>query len=673
MYAPLNVKIGSNSSQNTSLAAPGGMNLRTIPQLLGVENALQITNYFIKGDGNLEKREGISLLTDQGGGTAVSMIKEFLPDIIIFGYGTTVAAYEISTGTVTNLKTDFTSGTFDGARYGDYFFVVNGLDSMERFYRQITATISYDASSTNTLTYGSQTGNFTTGQVLTGGTSGATATISADVDSGTAGTLTLSPVNGTAFQLAEIITDPLGGSATSSLLNSMIVDSKITGATSGATAIIQEVSNAGSTAQIYVVGSVTGTFQNAEVITSDQDSGTGRALTTAIIAWANTAVTAAPIANVATAIGNRLYLGNIKGDESSVAYPAADDGTNAPFTNWTEGTGIDDPGRVRYRSAGTVRSITNLGPYISVYSDKGRFTFVVTGLDSNGTLVKKDDFIDSRIDMGGDRGAITTERGVISVSEAGITQLVSIGQQDVPYSEQRAEVSNLLGDDYFNDFDFTDADIMYDQKRRYLYVTCRRDSAINNLVLAYSFDNQAISEFRGLNIARFLNIDNTIYASSAITGKIYTFLDGYSDEGTSIGTELYQELKLGELYTRQSLDKFYIQGRLSNSTSLQIDFDVYDKDGQFDQARKSYTWTSQLLGPSGSGYDADGYEASYGGDPEDDGLINSFDGAAPGIKNYQRILVRISGGDALPHKINWLNIQGKIKAPIRRRKLSLNS
>jgi len=64
----------------------------------------------------------------------------------------------------------------------------------------------------STLAYDAQTANFTVGQILTGGTSGATARIIADSDSGTTGTLTLHSIVG-AFIDNETITDGAGGSA----------------------------------------------------------------------------------------------------------------------------------------------------------------------------------------------------------------------------------------------------------------------------------------------------------------------------------------------------------------------------------------------------------------------------------------------------------------------------
>ena len=62
------------------------------------------------------------------------------------------------------------------------------------------------------LAYDGQTGNFTVGETVTGGTSGATGIIAADSDGGTTGTLTLVNVEGV-FYDNETITDGASGSA----------------------------------------------------------------------------------------------------------------------------------------------------------------------------------------------------------------------------------------------------------------------------------------------------------------------------------------------------------------------------------------------------------------------------------------------------------------------------
>ena len=74
----------------------------------------------------------------------------------------------------------------------------------------------YDGYDDTALAYDGQTGNFTVGQIVTGATSGATGTITADDDQGTDGTLTLSDVTGH-FQDDEAITDPVTGAATADI------------------------------------------------------------------------------------------------------------------------------------------------------------------------------------------------------------------------------------------------------------------------------------------------------------------------------------------------------------------------------------------------------------------------------------------------------------------------
>jgi hypothetical protein len=135
------------------------------------------------------------------------------------------------------------------------------------------------------LGYQLQTGNFTLGTTLTGGTSGATARVVNDVDAGATGTLTLYNIVGT-FVNGEIITDGVGGSATA---NGAVVDkrsviltsrsllydgqtvnftvgSTVTGGTSGATARITADADGGATGTLTITD-IDGTFIDNEALT----------------------------------------------------------------------------------------------------------------------------------------------------------------------------------------------------------------------------------------------------------------------------------------------------------------------------------------------------------------------------------------------------------------------
>lgn len=129
-----------------------------------------------------------------------------------------------------------------------------------------------------TLDYKNQTADFTVGQVVTGGTSGATGTITNDVDGGATGTLTLVGITGI-FQDNELLTDPLGGSAdadgTQAQAGAFTVGQVVTGGTSGATGTIASIVDSGATGYLLLT-TVTGIFQNNEALT-DPITGTADA------------------------------------------------------------------------------------------------------------------------------------------------------------------------------------------------------------------------------------------------------------------------------------------------------------------------------------------------------------------------------------------------------------
>ncbi len=123
-----------------------------------------------------------------------------------------------------------------------------------------TATISAVIPTNGTLAYDAQSGQFEAAEVVTGGTSGATAVIVSDVDGGTTGTLTLSGVVGT-FVDNEVLTGSVVGVA---VVNGVLA----------------------ATAGSLTLTGILGVFANNEAIT---DSSTGAALANLTVVYsANT-------------------------------------------------------------------------------------------------------------------------------------------------------------------------------------------------------------------------------------------------------------------------------------------------------------------------------------------------------------------------------------------------
>lgn len=385
-------------------------------------------------------------------------------------------------------------------------------------------------------------------------------------------------------------------------------------------------------------------------------------------AYALLSVAGAPATPTCIAVaGNRIVMGDTSG---TVTYSEVDDGTDPPFTNWATGTAANLAGSAQFRNGGAINTVTTLGNNIVAFSDNGKFAFYIDQIDLGGTVSKVEREVISRVDYGGFRGAIQTEKGLFYVNEAGLWNLVALGQPGIESSDQEAKVSLLLGGQYFDGKDLSDATLAFDPAKNTLYVSFRNGSSENNFVIAYNTDTGALSEITGWNIGRFLTIGDTIYAGSSVATKTWQCFKGFSDDGSNIGTEYIQELTVGSPFTKKSLDGCYVQGYLSENTTVNVKFDIYDVQGRPINTKLQLDWTTQYNNDAAVGYNSAAYGVSpYGGDADAAGLVESFDGATDKIRNFQRVRLHITNSDKLPHILNWVSLLTTEKARIRRRKL----
>lgn len=509
---------------------PSGMNRRDAAQFLNVSQAQLIQNYLIEGVSRLRKRKGLFPITTIAGGKRISMLESYTDDICIVGYGNTVSAYEFSTQTLTVIATGGADTTYEGARYGEYFFIADGINKIRR------ATLS-------------------------------------------------------------------GG------------------------------------------------------------------------LWSIATITDAPIATTLAVIGTRLAANTVS-DPTVLLYSAVDDGSNPPFTNWTVGTDGDDAGKIANRQTGAIQAIRYLGNNIVVLAEKGKWAFMIDVIDSGGTLKKVDTSVMSRVDFGGSRAAEVTNQGLVYANEKGLWQVASLGQSNVPFSVQETNLTLQLGETYFADIDVSNADLYFDAEKNTVFLTCAKDSNVNNLVIGYNFTFQAIFLFTGWTVSRFMVVDTKVYgASDTNATKVWECLRGNSDDGASISTIYRQELADG-LETRQMLNGFYVQGSLSPSSDITICFDIYNRDGEYEADKLCYHWTTDgIVGGEEDGWGEVGFGEvgwSDGGSGEDtSGMVNSFDGASGKIRNYQRLILRLKETSELPHILTWVKVLFRTKIRIRRRHLSL--
>lgn len=366
------------------------------------------------------------------------------------------------------------------------------------------------------------------------------------------------------------------------------------------------------------------------------------------------------------AIKARLYAW--KGD--TVYYSSVDDGTNPPFTDWTVSTDVSKGGKVNYRNAGDVRAVVPLGEHNVVFSDRGFFAFKFDTIDNAGALRKVETVTKYQEDFGGSRAAINTPIGVFYVNEAGLWHMTALGHTNVPYSKQEVLVSRNLGNRYFEDVSLKEADIAYDIKKSCVYIACARESEANNLLIVFNVDYKAFYKFTGWNVNRFMRIDTDYYIGASNKTAVYKLFSGFTDDGQTISTRYYQELKLGDLETRQDLHEMYTQGFLSQSSKIKVRFDTYNKRGILVNDKAEYEWTAQYSVGGMDSYNSGRYSRTpYNGDIEKPGMVECFDGVKTKIRNFNRIRVNITSGDKVPHEITWIKLNARVKGRSRRRSI----
>jgi hypothetical protein len=573
----------------SSFMAVQGRNTRELSQLLDVNYAQKIQNLLIDANGQLIKRSGLEKLAEVTLTTDYTLNEQYYGDYKIVGYDTTVSVINEETGAETTIKTDFSGGApISGQKYGNYFFVGTGANYEEKIGR-ISIVLNYD----------SQTADFTVGSIVTGGTSGATAIILEDSDSGTSGTLTLGNIVGE-FEDDETITDDAGGSADAN----------------------------------GVIG------YNYEQITAAPKA----------------RIIYAFLAPSGSTAGTRLFAGNLKDDRASLQYSAVDDGSNPPWDDWSSDNTVDTGGTYNNRNHGELNTIASLGEQVIVGYESGDAGFRIQTIEiaEVTSKVTPSDFDNPESGMA--KGAITTSLGVFyGVPKSGFFQLITAGSTNVPYSRNSNQISFNLGDDYFDDVNMDNLSIVHDTKRHLVLFSIGKDSELNNIVLAYNTDTKAWTEHT-MNISEFTKRDETLYGSSSVDGRYFKVFTGNTDDGKSIPTEYVQEVNVLGLDDLFDLWDFKIQARLGEGSQHFIDFQIYNRDGKFvseaidTRVITGVTPMSQLLSWGSAGYGETGYGGGARG-----GEVTTQPYQTDGVYIPQawRMIIRLTSNDKLPASYNF--------------------
>lgn len=522
-------------------------------QLLIKQGAYRMDNYWKYGVGRFRKAPGLTLqyeiTTGTDEGEATEWAKVWGDDLEVLAYGTSLAVRDTANDTTTIVSdAALTQAATDGQEYGDFFYTCNGHDGDH--IGVITRILNYDG----------QTVNFTVGEIVTGGTSGAKAKVAYDVDAGATGILYLEQWNGIDFDDDEAIT----GSATG-----------------------------------VAVANGANTFGWLE-LTNTKKCG--------VLGLAN---------------ATRLLIGDTEDGRSWTQWSRVDQESGIPFAaaaDWTPGTGAEDSSYSTFKNAGIVKAIANYGSMIVPLHDHGSLGFTITVVDVDGTgLVLDAPIYFQNIDWGSSRAATTTRQGVIYVNNYGVHIKQPSGQTDQGFAMIDSTISEPLGADYFKNYDTSDSDIIHDKLRDLVLVTARDDSDSNNVVLVYHLKKGLEGWTKWTKrISRLFERDYDIYCTAVDDTKVYKLdYDRGDDDGSDITTRFAIEPVLGAGIELKELQEIYLAGAFIKGESIDLNLDLQNRKGVWAETAKTYTYTTtnESLSSGGMGITGLG-EGGMGADGE---------------------------------------------------------
>lgn len=718
-FSPLLPTVQRKSSQTGAMPVRG-LNLKDDPQFLDTNYAQYILNYYVNGQAKLTRRKGILESIEAEESDEKDVWQEW-GDYDVVAYGTDIRMYDRANDTWDTIYTGLTaSETHEGVSAGDsYFFVTNKTDGPKRIKYQMQVSFNTNYSGNNVVCFNTDfVNNISVGGSVAGVTSGATGTI---VDKGwddADDTVVVFTVTSGTFINGEQITLTVSGVPTNKTPHSQFnqfsyyanytpeptravsgVGQTITGQTSGATAEIVYESNGSNSTTVdsfFTLRNVQGTFTVGEDVVGDLDVdsylgvggnglyGRGKVLAVGFVVdelQANT--DRVPKAGGVSVVGSRVALFNLTEEQSMTALSAipTEDATTGYVSaelgdDFRDSSSISGGARMSYTQAGKANTCAQIGNVIVTYCDNGWYGFTISYGDTTKSLTS----VNSRIDAGGERGALTTPIGLAVANEAGVTAYYDLGSTDIPYSKQSKLLTASLGEDFFRDVDFTQTDMMYDERREYLYVTCAKNSAQNNLVLAIRAEGSGGSESGAQGavslfdwpVKRFLKRSDGNKYALLYDGNLHQLDVGSDDNGAPIHTEYLQELNFG-LTDLFNLEECYWKGELSPASSLNVSFDTFDKDMYYQENRIDYPWSASNSYGAPAGWGESGWGSSgWGGGSSSTGLVEDLSGAKPRLRNLSRVRIRFTSDDYVEHVLNWLTASA---SPVRsnRKRTSPNS
>ena len=641
---------GRSPSRTLSRFGEKGMNRSVSAPFTSVKyNKVQV-NYWNTEKGK-EGRKGHAEIGDMG--ELITGEKPFSNTETLIGFGTSIGLFNEETKEFLLIKDDYKENEgFSIEVAGDYAFVANNEDDLSRLSRRITL-VPKAVLGMNVIHFNGEEEelDFVPGQIINGPDwFGTIATVQYNSDE--VGVLKVN-VEGGMPGIDDEFTQVGGPTASVTQINPFEVGEKIIG--EDASAIILEKNG-----NEYVLGDIRGEF-TLERVDGDKD---GIGDITETLNWKVTE-NVAPASRSVVLREKHLILVGLKSEPWTCQFSPQDDGSNPAFNQWNEGSTLSDSFKQPYKSAGNARSVEvlNSSPIsFVIFGERGFNAFSIGQIDTGGILSRITPAINFDSSSGAADASFTTTAGIYTaVNKKGIYRMTSVGYRNIFNSSDRSEVTNLLGDDFFKDVDFSNTDMVEYHKNNSVLITCAKSSARNNIVIVLDRANRSIYYFDGMFIQRFFKSNEELYATSSIDGRIFKMFVGSKDGDNEINYRLVQEVPTGSPTSRKDTSHLHVQGQLKTNSEVKFTFNAIDEKGAKAYSTKCLAWSTDALREVPKGYAlskpiGEHISAEY---------INAPKGYRMRIPNFVHLEVEVTSNS--PHILEWFTLDYREKGKVRNR------
>jgi hypothetical protein len=502
---------------------PASQNGRDLQRDLDIDEAVIVENYDYNERG-AKKRGGAKLLSSVSGTKYPNKIIDVDSDNIAYAYNdgtdTTIGLYNITAKTFTDKKTISSStADVDFAIFDKYIIAANGDDNIGYFHIE-----------GKFLNFDNQSSNFITGEVITGGTSGATATILAQIDAGTTGTLLL--IN---------IDDEFDNN--------------------------EEITSVSGTAD------VNGTLYDWYTLANSPKA--------KYIEIYEAAIDGAPF----------LFAGNIEDNANRTQWSKAyTDILTLPFTTWSgrnDPANPDDAGE-DIKRGGAIEGLLSFNNKILIGGKVPKVLQLVsvpisTQIVQDPRLVSQDKSLTIK------KNAIAIQETIFCATDNGLYAI----QLSDKETFSKFEITAPLGDNEVNKYNFDDIDIIWDGKDR-VYFFFRRSSTKNNYGLIYDIQRKKVNTIsgKGGNIASTCRIGNKIYGIDSREMALYElFSVAQDDNGIKINTRILTKefAPKNDLTSLINIPRIRLRGVIGANEIINFKIITWDENGMLNENAEMLT------------------------------------------------------------------------------------